>query len=153
MGIEKYIISPYEPASAWAGLIWVDTSATPYIVKMRNSTNTAWINIFGKARIVDKTSNYTVTKEDSFTVFTNKGATSTVTFTLPAAEAGLKYTFVRIASQEVRIDPNGSETIAGGSAGKYAILDADYESITVQATQTGKWEVVAYYGWGGTFES
>ena len=39
------------------------------------------------------------------------------------------------------IDPNGTETIQGGSAGKYLELDTDGDSVTLECYVDGKWEI------------
>jgi hypothetical protein len=44
--------------------------------------------------ISNKTGDYTILSGDSGTIFTNEGASGTVTFTLPIASAGLYYGFV-----------------------------------------------------------
>jgi hypothetical protein len=52
-------------------------------------------------------------------------------FALPAAVVGLNIAFASGATQELRIDPNGTETIAlpstgvQGAAGKYLVADAE----------------------------
>jgi hypothetical protein len=82
------------------------------------------------ATVEAKTANYTVVKEtDNGKFFTNDGASGAIAFALPAATPGQRYTFVVKAAQELRIDPNGSETIAlptgvQQAAGKYIGADA-----------------------------
>jgi len=53
-----------------------------------------------RRRFSDKTASYTVTQADSGTVFTNRGDTDAITFTLPAVSAsftGCVYDFYAIA--------------------------------------------------------
>ena len=38
--------SATEPATTFAHMIWVDTSANPSVVKMRNADNDAWVSMF-----------------------------------------------------------------------------------------------------------
>lgn len=67
-------------------------------------------------RISAKTANYTVRESDNGTLFTNKGATGAVTFTLPAtAKRGLEYTFYVVADQNV--------TITAGTVGTLVVQD------------------------------
>jgi hypothetical protein len=83
----------------------------------------------------DKTTDYTVLSADNGTVFTNIGAAGTVTFTLPAGTEGQKFTFKRVASQEVRIDPNAADHLvySGGAMadGEYLRLTTDGSCVTV----------------------
>lgn len=89
-----------------------------------------------------KTANYTVLSNDNRQCFTNVGASGTVTFTLPAAAVGLEYTFYRSASQAVRVDPNGSETIGTGTGGQYAELQSDKGLIRVKCIVAGHWAIL-----------
>jgi hypothetical protein len=99
-----------------------------------------------------KTANYTVTVEDSGKTFTTVGAAGTVVFAMPAAVVGLKYRFRVGAAQELRIDPNGTETIAlpstgvQGAAGKYLTADADGETVDVECTKAAQWSVFGFTG-------
>lgn len=108
-------------------------------------------------RISHKTANYTVTADECGTTFTNRGATSTITFTLPAATVGLHYIFVVRAasgtSWKTRIDPNGSETLetaavprVASAAGKYIEADTIGESIHLQCLEAGKWSIYRFEG-------
>ena len=65
----------------------------------------------------------TLTTSDIGKVWHNNGAGASWTFLLPASNPGMLYGFVRVASQNILIDPNGSETIRGGGEGKYLSLD------------------------------
>ncbi len=52
-------------------------------------------------------------------VLTNYGAALAITFNLPAATVGTRFSFARVANYSMYLDPSGSETIGGGAAGKY----------------------------------
>lgn len=101
--------------------------------------------------LTSKTANYTVTRDEVGRVFTNTSASGAITFSLPAAENGLQYYFVVQAAQELRIDPNGTETISlpstgvPGSAGKYLTANAIGESVHLVAVGTN-WVVMGYTG-------
>lgn len=73
--------------------------------------------------------------------FSNRGATQIIEFDLPAATAGMKYYFNRIASYAVRLDPNGSETIGEGAAGKYLEITTRGQ-VALECLTAGEWEVV-----------
>ncbi len=74
--------------------------------------------------IVAKTANYTVTTADNDTYFTNRGASGTVVFTLPATPyKGLRYCFHAVAGQTL--------TVAAGTNGTMiAMNDAAANSIS-----------------------
>jgi hypothetical protein len=99
-----------------------------------------------------KTANYTVLAEENGTGFTNTGASGAITFALPAATAGLHYYFAVAAAQELRIDPNGTETISlpsdgvPGAAGAYLTANAIGETVHLMCATTGSWRVMGYTG-------
>lgn len=99
-----------------------------------------------------RTTGKTVTTAESGKRFTNAGAGAAVTFAMPAAVQGLEYWFHVEAAQELRIDPNGTETIAlpssgaQGAAGKYLSADAVGEWVHIECVVTGKWAVMGYAG-------
>ena len=99
-----------------------------------------------------KTADYTVTAADSGRTFSTTGASGTVVFAMPAAVAGLKYRFHVGAAQELRIDPNGSETISlpstgvPGAAGKYLTANAAGETVVLECALAGTWSVFGYTG-------
>lgn len=88
----------------------------------------------------------------SNSIITNLGATGAATFLLPAAVVGLEYRFYVLAAQELRIDPNGTETIglpssgAQQAAGKYISADAVGEFVHIVCAKAGQWETLGYRG-------
>lgn len=94
----------------------------------------------------------TLTASQSGTVISNLGASGAAVFALPAATVGVHYRFVVEAAQELRIDPNGSETIAlpssgvQGAAGKYLTADAIGERVHLCCISAGTWDVLDYAG-------
>ncbi len=101
---------------------------------------------------VVKTADYTVTAAESGRTFTNTGAAGAVTFALPAAVAGLRYRFRVGVAQQLRIDPNGTETIslpstgAPSAAGAYIVADAIGETVDIQCVEAGSWSVFGFTG-------
>lgn len=99
-----------------------------------------------------KTADYTVTILDNGKTFDTTGASGAVTFAMPAANPGLKFRFRVGAAQELRIDPNGTETIAlpstgvAGAAGKYLTANAAGETVDIQCVVAGTWNVFGYTG-------
>lgn len=102
--------------------------------------------------VATKTADYTVTAADNGTTFSTNGAGGTVTFALPAATVGLWYRFVSKAAQELRVDPNGTETMALPSsgavqaAGAYLTANAVGECLEIACVVAGTWESVSYTG-------
>lgn len=112
------------------------------------------LNGRGARSVEAKTAAYTVLTADVGKVFTNTAASGAVAFSLPAATVGLWYRFVVKAAQELRIDPNGTETISLASgvqqaAGKYITADAIGERIAVECVKAGEWDTSEAVGtWG-----
>ena len=85
-------------------------------------------------------------------IITNEGATGAATFVLSAAAVGVELTFMVMTAQELRIDPNGTQTIAlpstgaQGGAGKYLTADAVGEWVKLVCVKTGQWQVEGYAG-------
>lgn len=113
------------------------------------------INADGKAgtsKVATKTADYTVLASDSGKTFSTAGASGAVTFAMPAAVPGLKYRFYVGAAQELRIDPNGTETASlpstgvPGAAGAYLTANAAGESVDVECVVAGTWAVFGYTG-------
>jgi hypothetical protein len=99
-----------------------------------------------------KTANYTVLQSEVGTGFRNTGAAGEITFSLPAALAGMHYYFYVDEAQELRIDPNGTETISLPSsgvpqaAGAYLTANAVGESVHIVCPKDGTWAVMGYTG-------
>jgi len=105
----------------------------------------------GSFTVVAKTSNYPVVSGDVGKVFTNEGASGTVTFTLPAAAAGLHFYFVAQASQVITLTAASGDTIkvgfttssAGGSLSSSGTSDDWVRLIAINATE---WVAIPYEG-------
>ena len=106
----------------------------------------------GSSDVQVKTAAYTVLENETGDVFDTTGAAGMVLFTMPAAVAGMKYRFRVGAAQELRIDPDGTETISlpssgvAGAAGKYLTANAAGESVSIECVTGGTWTVFGYTG-------
>lgn len=104
------------------------------------------VNGRGLRSVEAKTAAYTVVAGvDNGKTFTNAGAAGAVTFSLPPATVGQWFRFVVKATQELRIDPNGTETISlptgvQQAAGAYIVADAIGERVSVECVKAGEWE-------------
>lgn len=110
-------------------------------------------NGMGRRTVVVKTADYTVVADvDNGKLFTNEGADGAVVFALPAATVGQWYGFCVKEAQEIRVDPNGTETVslpssgAKQSAGAYLTANADGESLEIACVKAGEWESRFYTG-------
>lgn len=104
----------------------------------------------GVRKIIEAhTSNDALLSVESGSVHTNRGATGTVTLTLPAdAPQGTQFTFAVQAAQELRVDP-GAATIrddSGQTADKYKYAAAIGAALTLVADANGDWVTVAKNG-------
>jgi hypothetical protein len=111
------------------------------------------LNGRGLRSVTTKTADYTVVANtDNGVTFSTNGAAGTVTFALPAATVGQWYRFHVGAVQALRIDPNGTETIAlpstgaQSAAGKYISADAIGEGVEIECVVAGTWSCCRYVG-------
>lgn len=87
---------------------------------------------------------------DKDKVFTNQGAAALVTFNLPAAVVGLRFTFYNQNANNISIDAAAGDTIriaglvtgAGGAVTSTAIGD----TVTLQAINSTEWVAIASLG-------
>lgn len=82
----------------------------------------------------------TVSTTETNTRLSNYGATQVIQFNLPAGATGLRFTFLRQANYAMRLDPNGSELIGDGGAGKY--LEITSRGQVAIEWVNGQWEVI-----------
>lgn len=78
---------------------------------------------------------------DQALALTNYGATQVIEFDIPAAVVGMRYSFQRIADYAIRLDPNGTDVIADGAAGKYLQMQA-MGRIDLLCLVANRWEIV-----------
>lgn len=97
----------------------------------------------------------TITREQALrhAYVSNAGATGTVTFTLPAAEPGLRVSALNEANTRVlRLRPATGETVAvpstgaQGAATKGIEADAVTESVELVCLTKGTWDAVNFQG-------
>jgi hypothetical protein len=105
------------------------------------------------ARAVEAhTSGDTLTAAETGSAHSSVGASGTVTLALPAATVGLEFFFYVGAAQELRLDPDGTETISlpstgvPGGAGKYLTANAAGESVHLVCMVAGSWAVAGFTG-------
>jgi hypothetical protein len=84
------------------------------------------------SRVVAKTADYTVTAEDNNTIFTTRGASGTVTFTLPTIARGLRYRFFNEADQNMVVASVVADTMV-----TFADLAADSIAFSTTSEKIG----------------
>jgi hypothetical protein len=96
--------------------------------------------------IAVKTSAYAVQASDDGTLFTNTGATGSVTFTLPTASAGHNSCFVADAAYPLVIAADSGHTIRNGTSvtaasGNFTSNGTQGEMLCVKALNSSEWYV------------
>ena len=88
-------------------------------------------------------------------IVNNAPSTSAAVFNLPAALVGMEFYCYVLAAFEMRLNPDGTETIGLPSsgvqqaAGKYISADAVGEYVHIACVKAGQWENLDYRGtWG-----
>jgi hypothetical protein len=110
------------------------------------------LNGRGPVETTAHTAGATLTANDSGSCHTNTGATGTITLVLPVATVGLNFYFAVGAAFELRLDPNGTETISlpsngvPGAAGKYLVADLAGETVRLVCAVAGNWAVFGSTG-------
>lgn len=124
------------------------------------TTDGVWVNvgvsplsaIARRDPVITATADRTLTAAESGAVLSNVGASAAVAFTLPPATVGLKFTAVVEAAYELRLNPDGTETIAlpssgvQSAAGKFIGADAVAEKVMIICITAGTWDVITYTG-------
>jgi hypothetical protein len=91
------------------------------------------------------TSNQTLVAADMWKIIGNTNATANLTFTLPVGATEYAVLFHNDTNTyTLRIDPNGSQIIGTGGAGKY--LEMMNRGWILLAFKGGRWEPLASYG-------
>jgi hypothetical protein len=150
--IDEYVAFPNMLEQTHARLAVVKTSGGDIesITDARGYHNVAMPVInSGETIIESHTTNDTLAEGESGSVHTNRGATATVTLTLPSsASAGTKFTFAVQESQRLQIDP-GTAAIrddSGYVANKYIWADSVGECISMIADDNGDWVTSSKWG-------
>lgn len=100
--------------------------------------------------VTDDTDGKTLNVTESGTVQTNAGAGGAQAWVLPTAAAGLEYTLVVMAAQELRITPAAGDVIniagVAGDAAEYWTANAVGEALHIVAVDATNWVAVSYTG-------
>lgn len=113
---------------------------------------TSTLNGRGPVDVTAHTADYTLTVNDNGECHSSKGASGTITCTLPTATVGLHFYFYVGAAQEHRIDPAASEVMqlpstgVNQTGGAYLTANAVGETLHIACYETGVWSCVSYVG-------
>lgn len=113
---------------------------------LRRGSN--WVRLGGDAEVSAQASGpVTITADDVGKVFTNEGAAGPVTFDLPVAAAGLQYSFVVQAAQNLVVDAGSGDTIrvdvTASSAGGTQTSAVVGTTMTIVAINATEWVAIA----------
>lgn len=128
-----------------------DCEAPAYLIQCSGISDTYYIygdfrTSFGPAKVKNHTGSSTLKPIESNTYHTNKGASSSVTLTLPDVDTkGLKFTFAVLENEELRVDP-GSGKIWGQSSDNYIYSTEVSASLTLVSDGSGNWMKVDLVG-------
>jgi hypothetical protein len=135
-----------------AELNYLDTSAAGTVTAGKVMTVDANAQVSGWRRKAIDMDGGGVTAPMAGSIISNFASGSTATFSLPAALVGMEFYFYVLAAVEMRLDPNGTETIGLPSsgvqqaAGKYIVADAIGEYVHIVCVKAGQWETLDYRG-------
>lgn len=103
-----------------------------------------------KRDIEDVTANNTIGTSECSRIYTNVGAVGARAHTLPVGEAGMQFTFMVAAAQNIEIDPQASDHFiySGGAMadGEKLISNTIGSSLTVTCISDGNWFVTGEQG-------
>ena len=109
-------------------------------------------------KIVAKTAAYTITAEESGTLFTNRGATAAITFTLPSVTGlpiGANYSFYGVSATGFTVASNGSlDNIVALNDAAADTLTAATTSLIIGAAMSVVWDGTSWLSFryaGNTF--
>lgn len=138
-----------------AELNYLDTSAVGTVTASKAMTVDASYQVSGWRRKSIDMDGGGVSAAMAGSIISNEASGSAATFNLPAALVGMEFYFYVLAAQELRINPDGTETIglpssgAQQAAGKYITADAVGEYVHIICAKAGQWETLDYRGtWG-----
>lgn len=110
------------------------------VLSTNGSKVLSWISAGGPS-VEDKTAEYTIVAGDTGKIFTNRGASTPIKFTLPAAAAGLTHTFVAIEDL-IEIAVASGDTIRrplGGTISNSAWLFTIYGTVELICLNATEW--------------
>ena len=130
----------------------LDTSAVGTVTASKVMTVDASSQVSGWRRKVVSVDGGNINAAMAGAIVNNAPSTSAAVFNLPAALVGMEFYCYVLAAFEMRINPDGTETIGLPSsgvqqaAGKYIEADAVGEYVHIACVKAGQWETLDYRG-------
>ena len=130
----------------------VDTSAVGTVTASKVMTVDANLQVSGWRRKVVSVDGGAINAAMAGAIVNNTPSGSAAVFNLPAALVGMEFYFYVLSAFELRINPDGTETIGLPSsgvqqaAGKYITADAVGEYVHIVCVKAGQWETLDYRG-------
>ena len=138
-----------------AELNYLDTSAVGTVTASKVMTVDASSQVSGWRRKVVSVDGGSINAAMAGAIVNNAPSTSAAVFNLPAALVGMEFYCYVLAAFEMRLNPDGTETIGLPSsgvqqaAGKYITADAVGEYVHIACVKAGQRETLDYRGtWG-----
>ena len=135
-----------------AELNYLDTSAVGTVTASKVMTVDANSQVSGWRRKVVSVDGGAINAAMAGAIVNNTPSGSAAVFNLPAALVGMEFYFYVLSAFELRINPDGTETIGLPSsgvqqaAGKYITADAVGEYVHIVCVKAGQWETLDYRG-------
>lgn len=141
--------SPEGSVTAPPGSRYLETGGGRLFVKGSGAGASGWVNVADRP-VEAFTGHDTLTSVESGKTCTNEGAGALITLTLPAAAAGLEFTFIVMAAQTLQIKLPGTDvarvaaafTTGGGTASSSTVGDA----ITLKCVNGTTWVATSVVG-------
>ncbi|MET4696085.1 phage tail protein [Endozoicomonas lisbonensis] len=117
-----------EPPNPQAGMLWLDTSASPWMLNRRNAQNTGWIEFYDTSNQPDKAA-------VGLPLVDNFSSTSSLTDGSPS-----KFSTAKAAKdlEDKKLDKSAvaadSAQLGGIDAGSYALQTGDYSGLRARGT-------------------
>lgn len=135
---DDVLVKDIQAAYAGSTIVSVDSAAKevrvvntlPYVIALTSNTTVS------DGRYIGRT-------------ITNTGASGDIAITLIAASAdriGWRQRFEVTAAHELRIDPNGTDLIRGGTAGQYMVSNTIGDNVEIECDSATTWKIVSRYG-------
>jgi hypothetical protein len=135
---DDVLVKDIQAAYAGSTIVSVDSAAKevrvvntlPYVIALTSNTTVS------DGRYIGRT-------------ITNTGASGDIAITLIAASAdriGWRQRFEVTAAHELRIDPNGTDLIRGGTAGQYMVSSTIGDNVEIECDSATTWKIVSRYG-------
>jgi hypothetical protein len=101
--------------------------------------------------VINVTTSQNIVANQNGSIFTNSGASGSVTLTLPTPLVGLQYTFVVVAAQTLQINATGGSVVIGlgelaSTAGGNVSSNSPYSAVSLVCLSSTLWAATSTSG-------